>query len=255
MTESAIETIAAARPEAVCVCAFGALITEPLLSRWEMLNVHPVAAAALARRRSDRAGDHERRRGHRACRSCASARGSTTGRCAPRRPSRSGRGTPTARSRSGSRSSEPSCSCGRSTSGRRASQQDEALATYAAQDQPRRTASSMPARTAVELERVVRALTPHIGAYVSLGRRHVARGDRRRARSADGGPARGRGLLRRAGSGARMRVGRARAAHGAASGPPPDERRGLPARAPEVAAWRRRRATAGSRRRGRARCA
>ena len=27
----------------------------------------------------------------------------------------------------------------------------------------------MPARTAVELERVVRALTPHIGAYVSLG--------------------------------------------------------------------------------------
>ncbi len=25
----------------VLVCAFGALITEPLLSRWEMLNVHP----------------------------------------------------------------------------------------------------------------------------------------------------------------------------------------------------------------------
>ena len=39
--EGALETIAAARPQAVCVCAFGALITEPLLSRWEMLNVHP----------------------------------------------------------------------------------------------------------------------------------------------------------------------------------------------------------------------
>jgi methionyl-tRNA formyltransferase len=33
--------IAAAAPEAVCVCAFGALIKEPLLSEYEMLNVHP----------------------------------------------------------------------------------------------------------------------------------------------------------------------------------------------------------------------
>jgi methionyl-tRNA formyltransferase len=33
--------IAAARPEAVIVCAFGALIKEPLLSDYAMLNVHP----------------------------------------------------------------------------------------------------------------------------------------------------------------------------------------------------------------------
>jgi methionyl-tRNA formyltransferase len=33
--------IAAAEPEAVAVCAFGALIREPLLSEYEMLNVHP----------------------------------------------------------------------------------------------------------------------------------------------------------------------------------------------------------------------
>ena len=33
--------IAAARPEAVCVCAFGALIKEPLLSEHRILNVHP----------------------------------------------------------------------------------------------------------------------------------------------------------------------------------------------------------------------
>ena len=33
--------IAAAGPEVVCVCAFGALIREPLLSEHEMLNVHP----------------------------------------------------------------------------------------------------------------------------------------------------------------------------------------------------------------------
>src|SRR5262249_40401622 len=33
--------IAADAPEAVCVCAYGALIKEPLLSAHEMLNVHP----------------------------------------------------------------------------------------------------------------------------------------------------------------------------------------------------------------------
>jgi methionyl-tRNA formyltransferase len=35
------ELIAQARPGAVVVCAFGALIKEPLLSEWELLNVHP----------------------------------------------------------------------------------------------------------------------------------------------------------------------------------------------------------------------
>src|SRR5437868_7947253 len=39
--QPALATIAAARPEAVCVCAFGALIKEPLLSAYPMLNVHP----------------------------------------------------------------------------------------------------------------------------------------------------------------------------------------------------------------------
>jgi methionyl-tRNA formyltransferase len=36
-----LERIAAAEPEVVCVCAFGVLIKEPLLSAYEMLNVHP----------------------------------------------------------------------------------------------------------------------------------------------------------------------------------------------------------------------
>ncbi len=39
--EAARERIAAAAPEAVAVCAFGQLIREPLLSAYEMLNVHP----------------------------------------------------------------------------------------------------------------------------------------------------------------------------------------------------------------------
>jgi methionyl-tRNA formyltransferase len=39
--EEARARIEAERPEAVCVCAFGALIKEPLLSDHDMLNVHP----------------------------------------------------------------------------------------------------------------------------------------------------------------------------------------------------------------------
>jgi methionyl-tRNA formyltransferase len=37
----AVERIAAAEPGAVVVCAFGALIKDPLLSAWPILNVHP----------------------------------------------------------------------------------------------------------------------------------------------------------------------------------------------------------------------
>ncbi|HET8955558.1 MAG TPA: methionyl-tRNA formyltransferase [Solirubrobacterales bacterium] len=39
--DSALERIRAAAPEAVVVCAFGQLIREPLLSEFPMLNVHP----------------------------------------------------------------------------------------------------------------------------------------------------------------------------------------------------------------------
>jgi methionyl-tRNA formyltransferase len=39
--EGARRAIAAAEPEAVVICAFGALLAEPLLSEHELLNVHP----------------------------------------------------------------------------------------------------------------------------------------------------------------------------------------------------------------------
>ena len=39
--EGALERIGAAAPEAAAVCAFGQLIREPLLSEYPMLNVHP----------------------------------------------------------------------------------------------------------------------------------------------------------------------------------------------------------------------
>jgi methionyl-tRNA formyltransferase len=40
-SEEARERIAGVRPDVVCICAFGALIREPLLSEHDMLNVHP----------------------------------------------------------------------------------------------------------------------------------------------------------------------------------------------------------------------
>jgi methionyl-tRNA formyltransferase len=40
-SDEALARIAAAEPETLCVCAFGALIKEPLLSRYPILNVHP----------------------------------------------------------------------------------------------------------------------------------------------------------------------------------------------------------------------
>jgi methionyl-tRNA formyltransferase len=40
-SEGSRARITAAEPDVVCVCAFGALIKEPLLSRYPMLNVHP----------------------------------------------------------------------------------------------------------------------------------------------------------------------------------------------------------------------
>jgi len=39
--EAALERIRAVRPQALAVCAFGQIIREPLLSEWPMLNVHP----------------------------------------------------------------------------------------------------------------------------------------------------------------------------------------------------------------------
>ena len=39
--DAALERIRAAEPETIVICAFGQMIREPLLSEWTMLNVHP----------------------------------------------------------------------------------------------------------------------------------------------------------------------------------------------------------------------
>ncbi|HEX6457995.1 MAG TPA: methionyl-tRNA formyltransferase [Thermoleophilaceae bacterium] len=40
-SEEALERVGLAKPDSVCICAFGALIKDPLLSSYPMLNVHP----------------------------------------------------------------------------------------------------------------------------------------------------------------------------------------------------------------------
>jgi methionyl-tRNA formyltransferase len=165
--EAAVTRIAAAEPEAVCVCAFGALITEPLLSRWEMLNVHPSLLprwrGAAPIERAIMSGDEVT-----GVSIMRVGEGYDDGPVCARETepigARDTYGTLAERlEQLGAEllvrtlDERPPCT-----------PQDEAHATYAHKISSQER-DLMPARTAVELERVVRALTPHIGAYVSLG--------------------------------------------------------------------------------------
>jgi methionyl-tRNA formyltransferase len=170
--EAARATIAVARPEAVCVCAFGALIKEPLLSSYRMLNVHPSLLprwrGAAPIERAMIAGDEvtgvsimEMTAGLDSGPVCVQERepirpDDTYGSLSERLEHIGGELLVDALDRM------PPCS-----------PQDDALATYAEKISPEDRRLD-PARRAAELERVVRALTPHIGAYVEL----EARGER-----------------------------------------------------------------------------
>ena len=160
------ERIASAAPDAVCVCAFGALIKEPLLSDFEMLNVHPSLLprwrGAAPVERAIIAGDE--RTGVSIMRvgagldsgpvclqeSLAIEPEDTYGTLALRLQALGGELLVRAL-----------------TERPPFAEQDEALATYA----EKITAEDRlldPERPAAELERTVRALTPHIGAHVGL---------------------------------------------------------------------------------------
>jgi methionyl-tRNA formyltransferase len=164
--DTTLRTIEAALPDAVCVCAFGALITEPLLSRFEMLNVHPSLLprwrGAAPVERAIMAGDE--RTGVSIMRLAA---GLDSGPVCAQATEPIGAddtyGTLAARLELigadllvRALDTDPPCV-----------EQDEAGVTYAAKIEPPDRELD-PSRTAVELERVVRALTPHIGAYVVL---------------------------------------------------------------------------------------
>ena len=162
---AARERIAAAAPDVVCVCAFGALIKEPLLSAHPILNVHPSLLprwrGAAPIERAIMAGDD--RTGVSIMRLTAGldsgpvclvaeepiAATDTYGTLAQRLAPLGGELLVRALD-----TSPPF------------HQQDEAAVTYA----EKITAEDRrldPARPADELDRVVRALTPHIGAALT----------------------------------------------------------------------------------------
>jgi methionyl-tRNA formyltransferase len=158
--------IAAARPDVVCVCAFGALIKEPLLSEHLMLNVHPSLLprwrGAAPIERAIMAGDEQTgvsimrvTEGLDSGPVCAQASEpiapeDTYGTLASRLQELGGELLVR------TLDERPECTL-----------QDDSLATYAEKITPRDRKLD-PARSAAELERTVRALTPHIGAHVEL---------------------------------------------------------------------------------------
>jgi methionyl-tRNA formyltransferase len=165
--DDARERIGQARPEAVCVCAFGALIKEPLLSEHWMLNVHPSLLprwrGAAPVERAMMAGDAQT--GVSIMRVTAGLDSGPV--CAqgvePIAPDDNYASLAARLQVLGGTllvsvlDQRPECT-----------EQDDALASYAEKITPRDRMLD-PARPAPELERAVRALTPHIGAHVGLG--------------------------------------------------------------------------------------
>ena len=171
----ALERIRAARPEAGVVCAFGQLIREPLLSELPLLNVHPSLLprwrGAAPIERAIMAGDP--RTGVSIMRVAA---GLDSGPVALREE------VPIGPDEDFAALSDRLAALGGELLARALDleaagrlefeEQDEDEATYAEKiDSAERRLD--PARPAKELARTVRALTPHIGAYLELtgGRR------------------------------------------------------------------------------------
>jgi len=165
----ALARIGAAEPEVGVVCAFGQLLREPLLSRLELLNVHPSLLprwrGAAPIERAIMAGDAETGvsimrvtagldSGPVALQEAIPAGEDDYGALAPRLEDLGARLLMEALDR-------------RAQGDLAFVEQDDDAATYAEKITPRDRALD-PARPAVELERRVRALTPHIGTYVEL---------------------------------------------------------------------------------------
>jgi len=183
-----VDAIRGAKPEAIAVCAFGQLIREPLLSESPMLNVHPSLVprwrGAAPIERALMAGDDVT--GVTIMRVTA---GLDSGPIAlveeiPIKPEDHYASLSARLAEVGGEllvRAFDSLSAGELDF----SEQDDAQATYAEKvlADERHLSPSLPA---VELERIVRALTPHIGAFMELGG-----GERlgvRRARAVEGGP-------------------------------------------------------------------
>lgn len=164
--EDARRRIADERPEAVCVCAFGGLLKEPLLSDHELLNVHPSLLprwrGAAPVERAIMAGDDETGVSIMRVTEGLDAGPVCLQRPVPIQPDDTYGSL-------ASRLQEVSAELlVEALSGpRRFVEQDGARATYAEKIAPEDRVLD-PARPAPELERVVRALTPHIGARAEV---------------------------------------------------------------------------------------
>jgi methionyl-tRNA formyltransferase len=185
--DASLERLRAAQPQAVVVCAFGQLIREPLLSEWPMLNVHPSRLprwrGAAPIERAIMAG--EERTGVCVMRVTAGLDSGPVALCeelpigpeedfetlSAKLAALGGELLVRALDRLGEGALE-------------FSEQDDEEATYAEKIAPEERRLD-PARPAQELARTVRALTPHVGAYLEIGG-----GERlgvRRARAVDVG--------------------------------------------------------------------
>jgi methionyl-tRNA formyltransferase len=161
--EAARARLAGLAPDAICVCAFGALVKEPLLSDYSILNVHPSLLprwrGAAPIERAIMAGDEET--GVSIMRLTAGLDSGPV--CAQEdeaiRPDDTYGSLAARLQELGGEllvrvlDAAPPCAA-----------QDDAAATYAEKITPADRELD-PQRSAAELERVVRALTPHIGAY------------------------------------------------------------------------------------------
>jgi methionyl-tRNA formyltransferase len=182
---AALERIRAVRPEAVAVCAFGQLIREPLLSEWPLLNVHPSLLprwrGAAPIERAIMAGDE--RTGVSIMRVTA---GLDSGPVALREEMPIGP-EDDFESLAGKLAALGGEMLVEGLDGEEGgtlafAEQADGEATYAEKiEAPERRLD--PARPAVELARTVRALTPHVGAYLEAG--DEGRLGVRRARAVD----------------------------------------------------------------------
>jgi methionyl-tRNA formyltransferase len=162
--------IGAADPEAVAVCAFGQLIKEPLLSERLMLNVHPSLVprwrGAAPIERALMAGDAET-----GVTIMRVTEGLDSGPVAMvhRVPIDPGDDYGTLSAKLAEVAGELLVRAldGLEAGGLEFTEQDQAEATYA-EKVSREERHLDPSRPAAELERIVRALAPHIGAHLEL---------------------------------------------------------------------------------------
>ncbi len=159
--------IAAAKPAAVCVCAFGALLKEPLLSEHELFNVHPSLLprwrGAAPIERAIMAGDGETGV---AIMQVTAGLDSGPVCLLEREPIRADDTYGSLAQRLAAISGELLV---RALDERPPwVEQDESAVTYAEKIGPEDRTLQPAAQPAAVLERIVRALTPHIGARLEL---------------------------------------------------------------------------------------